>query len=296
MTTLARPRVLVTRPAHQAAEWVSAFRQRGIEAQCLPLVATRAVDRSTELHDVLVDWHHSVVQPLSGAAGQPRLRALMFVSPEAVRYAGQAWNAEQSLWPELLAAQERAQSDARNASHRPRLWATGPGTGKALQVLGLGSCWIDRPDDREGRFDSEALWKQVSHQVVAGDRVWIVRGGVRSGAVLGAQGRDWLADRLREVGALVRFCIAYERCPPEWSAGQHALARQALSDGSIWLLTSSQGVRHLRDAVGDGPWPQARAIASHPRVADAAASLGMGRVVVGGAQLSSIMASIESFE
>jgi hypothetical protein len=31
-------------------------------------------------------------------------------------------------------------------------------------------------------------------------------------------------------------------------------------------------------------------------VADAAATLGMGRVVVGGAQLSSIMASIESFE
>ena len=295
MTSSARPRVLVTRPAHQAAEWVSAFRQQGIEAQSLPLVATRAVDHSAELHEVLVDWHHSVVQPLMGDAGQPRLRALMFGSPEAVRYAGQAWHAEQPLWSELLAALGPAQSDARNAWNGPRLWGTGPGTAQALQVLGLGASGIDRPDDREGRFDSEALWKQVSHQLAAGDRVWIVRGGVRAGDILSAQGRDWLADQLREVGAHVRFCIAYERCAPEWSAGQHALARQAMSDGSIWLLTSSQGVRHLRDLLGDGPWPQARAIASHPRVADAASSLGLGCIVVGGAQLSSIMASIESF-
>lgn len=95
------------------------------------------------------------------------------------------------------------------------------------------SWWMHRPP-RGRQFDSEALWQQVQRQIGTGARVLIVRGDSRQtdgdgeGAALGqGVGRDWLAQRLQQAGAVVDFVVAYRRGAPVWGAGERALAAAA---------------------------------------------------------------------
>jgi len=251
----ARCRVLVTRPLQEAGRWLSDLQARGFDALALPLIAIEPLKDAQALHAAR-----------TSAAGHD---AWMFVSAAAVRH--------------FL--------DGATGDQAPRCWATGPGTVAALQAAGVPPARIDAPADDADQFDSEALWARVHGQVRAGFRLLRVRGADADGR---PAGRDWLARQVLAAGGQVDSVAAYRRVQPHWDAAQRAVAQAALSDGSIWLLSSSQALANLRLALPDADWSAARAVCTHPRIAQAAQAAGFGRVRVAKPPLDALAASIES--
>ncbi|MBX9937334.1 MAG: uroporphyrinogen-III synthase, partial [Burkholderiaceae bacterium] len=143
------------------------------------------------------------------------------------------------------------------------------------------------------QFDSEALWSQVHPQVQPSSRILIVRGSDQEGSREGS-GRDWLAQQLQQQGAVVDKVVAYQRSAPVWTAAEQALAVQAASDGSLWLFSSSQAIAHLHTLLPTQIWQQAHALATHPRIAAAAQTLGFGTVAQCRPALKDVAGSIES--
>lgn len=262
-------RVIVTRPAREAGQWVSDLQARGLTACALPLIAIGPVSE----------------EPLRAALQHARerladYRAVMFVSGNAAQYFF-----ESNRPPALFSQAPEA--------IKTRAWAPGPGTVAALRQAGLGAQCIDQPSADAAQFDSEALWQVVARQIGPGDRVLIVRGSSSPGAE-GGNGREWLAGQIAAAGASVDFVAAYERGAPRLDERQQALARAAAADGSVWLLSSSEAVAHLSAALPGQHWGQARALTTHPRIAQAARGAGFGRVTECRPTFNDVVASIES--
>lgn len=253
-------RVLVTRPASEARQWVDALRAHGFDAQELPLI------------DIA-----PVAEPAAMQAAWQQLasyRAVMFVSVNAVRQFFQHQPASVG-WPGLT-----------------RAWAPGTGTRAALTQAKVEEEWIDAPAPDSAQFDSEALWQRVSAQVKTGDRVLIVRGADAQGA---GSGREWLADQLQAAGAQVASVAAYRRELPSFGAHQRAQAIKAAAGGCVWLFSSSQAVGHLQALLPQQDWAGAGAVATHPRIAQAARSAGFGVVCESRPALGAVVAALESF-
>jgi uroporphyrinogen-III synthase len=148
--------------------------------------------------------------------------------------------------------------------------STGPGTTTALQQAGLPAACIVEPP-LGATFDSESLWARLKARSWRGMRVMVVRG---------EEGRDWLADQLREAGASVEYVAAYRRAAPTIDEAAHALLAAAAADpaGHCWFFTSSEAVGHLRELVPETDWSRSRALATHLRIAQAARQAGFGDV------------------
>ena len=253
-------RVIVTRPLHEAGPWVDELRQRGFEAQALPLIRILACESG---QDVARAWGE-----LAGA------RAAMFVSSNAVRHFFASPDAR-SGWPGSV-----------------RAWATGPGTALALGKAGVPEELVDAPPIDAAQFDSETLWRQVAAQVAPGDRILIVRGAEDNHPE--NRGRDWLEQQLGAAGADVTTAIAYLRGVPEWTPVQLDEAARAASD-AVWLFSSSQAIANLRQLLPRQAWNSARAIATHPRIESAAREAGFGVVCVSRPSMEAVVAALESF-
>jgi len=249
-------RVLVTRPAPQAADWVARLLDKGIAAVALPLIC---IGPAADAAAVLEAW-----------AGLPSQRLAVFVSPNAAeqfmaaRPPGVAWPAG------VLAA------------------STGPGTTHALRRLGVPAEQIVEPAADAAQFDSEALWQQLQRSDWQGAPVLIVRG---------EGGRDWLADTLRARGARVGWLAAYSRSAPHLDPAGQALLREALAGprAHLWFFSSSEAIDNLAALAGAAAdWSQARALATHPRIAARAQHLGLGQVTLVRPTLSAVRACIQS--
>ena len=265
------PRVIVTRPAREAAHWVQLLGARGVHAVALPLIAIGPC-RDAAAEQALTQAHARLAQ----------YRALMFVSGNAVFHFFEP-NKALALDGQALAA------------IKTRAWAPGPGTARALGQAGVPPGCIDGPAPDAPQFDSEALWQQVSAQIQPGDCVLIVRGrsnGVHESAQ--GNGREWLAQQIEARGGQVEFVVAYQRGAPRFTAQEVALAQQAARDGSVWLLSSSEAVAHLAEALPGQHWGAAHALATHPRIAEAARAAGFGTVRECRPALEDVVASIES--
>ena len=265
-------RVIVTRPAPQAGKWVNGLRAAGLDALSVPLIE---ITGPPEPQAVLAVWQRS-----------ESFDALMFVSANAV---------------EQFFALQPAGLDVLQAAARttPRCFATGPGTVAALVQAGVPCSRIDAPDHTAHQFDSEALWAVVQAQVQPGWRVLIVRGNSDADSGDEAEpgqglGRDWLAARLAEQGAVVEFLVAYARRAPLVLASDLALLQVASSDGSLWLFSSSEAVNNLRSMAPGLSWHQARAVTTHPRIAQAARAAGFAVVCESRPAMADLIASIES--
>ena len=269
-------RVLVTRPAREAMPWVQGLQTHGMAAQALPLIDIRALRDPVLLQ---------ALEQARRALGQ--YRAAMFVSPNAVAHflADTAEDSESNP-AQTLTRQALTAIDT-------RAWAPGPGTLRALQAAGVPAARIDAPPATSAQFDSEALWPCVATQVRPGDRILIVRGS-GGPAVEGGQGRPWLGAQLAAAGAEVHFVAAYERCAPQWTAAQQALARAAAHDGTLWLLSSSEALMHLQTLLPGQDWQHARALATHARIAQTAREAGFGAVHECRPALADVAASIKS--
>ena len=75
---------------------------------------------------------------------------------------------------------------------------------------------------------------------------------------------------------------------------ERALARAAATDGSLWLFSSSEAAGHLPALLPGQDWRRARAIATHPRIADTVRSLGFSEVIASRPGFEDVVASIES--
>jgi uroporphyrinogen-III synthase len=247
-------RIVLTRPAQEAARWAEQLRGRGHEAIVLPLMAILPAPDAQAL--------------AQARAALPGYAAAMFVSANAVQ--GFATGA----WPPGV-----------------RAWAPGPATRDALLRAGVPADCIDAPAEDAPQFDSESLWARVGGQLRAGQRLLLVRG---AGAEGRPRGRDWLAEKLAAAGVQVAEVAAYARGRPAWSADEQAQARCAAVDGSLWLFSSSEAAANLRQLLPQQDWSGARALATHPRIAAAVRALGFGYVQESRPGLVEVVASIES--
>lgn len=163
-----------------------------------------------------------------------------------------------------------------------------------LQSLGIPIERIDQPAHNARQFDSESLWERVGPSVQPGDRVLIVRGSER-GASASGSGRDWLSAQIRAAGGHVDFVVAYTRAAPRFTPAELTLARHAAAGGGpLWVLSSAQALGHLCTALPEQSWRAARALATHPRIAEAARTAGFGEVSECRPALEDVAASIES--
>jgi uroporphyrinogen-III synthase len=251
-------RVLVTRPAAEAAEWTRELRSRGFDAQALPLIAIQPVPDVAPIGDA---WAQL------GCA-----RAVMFVSGNAVREFF-AHRPPGASWPVAT-----------------RAWATGPGTRQALLRQGVAPGLVDAPSADASQFDSETLWRQVGLQVRADDALLIVRGAGGAGA--DREGRDWLADRLRARKAQVRTVVAYLRVAPVFTDEERALA-EASADAA-WLFSSSEAIGNLAAWLPARSWARAQAVATHPRIAQAARDASFGVVCLSRPSVDAVADALES--
>jgi len=257
------PRLIVTRPAREAARWVRELGARGLGVCALPLIEI-------------------VPEPLTGALAAARQHldgydAAMFVSANAARG--------------LLAPAPATLAAPALQAMATRAWSTGPGTTRALLEAGWPAARVDAPPPDAAQFDSEALWARVQGQLRPGLRVLIVRGGDAAGRLAG---RTWLAEQLRAAGAAVEQVAAYRRAAPALDAAQRALATAAAGDGSRWLFSSSEAIANLRAALPAQDWSAAVALATHPRIAQAARAAGFGTVREAPPTPEAVAASIES--
>ena len=248
--------VLVTRPALEARDWVSRLQHHGIAAAAVPLIA--------------IGQPPSADAIFAARTRLPSARAAMFVSANAVR----GFVRGACAWPRGV-----------------RAWATGPGTAEALAQASVPASLIDQPAADAAQFDSEALWERVSGQLRPGDTVLLVRGGEADGT---PSGRDWLAQQVQERGAHIDVVVAYVRALPQWSPAEFALARAGAGDGGLWLFSSSEAVGNLQQLLPACDWSRALALATHPRVADAAHKLGFHEVSLCRPAFDAVLASIES--
>ena len=279
-------RVIVTRPARDAAQWVRQLQQAGIAAEAFPLIE---------------------IAPLSGAASVQALHdawkamgdyaACMFVSGHAVEH----FFKENAAFVHADSAQEAINTIA-NHTFRPvppgmRFMAPGPGTVAALLAAGIPAAQMDAPPPDASQFDSEALWQVIGQRDWQGRRVLIVR-GQSTGAPGNTSGRDWIVRQWEAAGARVDFVGVYQRLPPVLNEAQIERARQAGTDGSVWLFSSSEAVANLRQLAGlqGMDWRGARAVATHPRIAEAVRAAGWGVVVESRPALKDIRQTLGSIE
>ncbi len=250
-------RVVLTRPAEEAARWARDLQQRGHDPLVLPLIA---IGPPPQPQALATAWAQ-----LADCA------AAMFVSATAVRG---FFEGRPRPWPPGC-----------------RAWAPGPGTAAALQQAGVPAAQVDSPAAASEQFDSEALWPVVQDQARHGARVLLVQGAGESGP---AMGRPWLADRLAARGVHVDAVAAYRRVLPAWSELQVGQARAAAADGSVWLFSSSEAVRNLLQLVPGTGWKAARAVATHERIARAAREAGFGVVCPSRPSVDAVSATLES--
>ena len=162
-------------------------------------------------------------------------------------------------------------------------WFTvGAATAQILDDYGLRVFFPEQGDDSEALLDLAQLQKAISGY---DPKVLIMRG---------EDGRELLAERLRERGVTVDYLPLYRRHLPIYSA--FALPQRVEAERLNGLVVSSgQGFQHLRELAGDA-WPDLARLplfVPSPRVAELARNAGALTVVdCRGASASALLAAL----
>jgi len=256
-------RVILTRPTQDSQAWTLGLQAAGHAVVNWPLIEIAPLPPLEPLQNALAHWS--------------RYQAVMFVSRNAVAYTF-ATGKPATGWGTT------------------RCWATGPGTRQALLDAGVPDQLIDAPAADATQFDTEALWQVVKKSISLSQPVLILRGSQADQQDFAAQGvgRDWLMQQLAQAGVAVQTWAVYQRVCPVWSEQQRAMASQALSDGSVWVFSSSQAILHLQQLLSGQDWSGAKAVATHERIGQAAALAGMGKVYVCKPTVQALQSSLES--
>lgn len=300
-------RVLVTRPAAQAGGWVARLQAEGIPAAALPLMGIVSVDDPAP---VAAAWRALSDHDLA-----------MFVSPNAVahflarRPPGCDWPATllaaapgPGTSAALLAAGVPAAQIVEPAADAPSfdsesLWAQlrlrGPWAGRSVLIVRGGA----EAEENGRRGDPPAA-----------------PGAARADgeAEEGGVGREWLSLTLRGEGARVQAIATYRRGLPQWGDEERTLWHQALAapHEHLWWFSSSEAIGHLqslaalnasnpsgviavpaaRSLVVAAAWADSPALATHPRIAEAAREAGFGRVIEVAPRADAILAAVRALQ
>lgn len=230
---------MVTRPAEQAAGWVSKLRAQGLRAEALPLIAIGPAPDAGALRQML-----SALRP--GAL-------VMFVSPNAVQQSAAALGGCLA-WPDGV-----------------RAAATGPGTVSALVEAGVPVGSVVAPPEADLKFDSEALWQMLSREDWRGRQVRVVRG--EGGREWFADTLRAAGAEVQLVQGYSRCAATLD--PLGRTLLQQALAQP---DDVLWLFSSSESIDHLMGLAPEADWSASQALVSHPRIAERALARGWSRV------------------
>ena len=256
--------VLVVRPRAQAGAWVDELAALGVPARALPLIEILPAPDPASVAAVFEAVEESGAQPV-----------LAFVSPNAVLG-----------FFDAIASARGVRARVRWPAHA-RAAATGPGTVAALRDCGVPAERIVAPTDDAQQFDSEALWALIAAWRWTARPVWIVRGN---------GGRDWLGQQLRDAGAEVRVVQSYARAAPVLSQDERALLADAVDHPVrwIWMFSSSEAVDNLQALAPAARWHAARALASHPRIAERAREAGFGSVAIVAPSPAAVVAALSA--
>lgn len=248
-------RVLVTRPALQAREWVDSLRAAALQAEALPLIA---IEPPADTAAVRSAW-----------ASLPAQAMAVFVSPNAVAHFF-AQRPEAAAWPDgTLAA------------------SPGPGTSLALLRAGVPAVQIVEPPAHAAQFDSETLWQQLGDRDWTGSHVLIVRGS--SGRDWLAERLRERGASLSFVAAYQRAA------PTLATGERQLLAMALAEPSQhLWFFSSSEAVQHLDTLARGTDWSHAVALATHPRIAETAHRLGLATVHEARPSLAAVVACIQS--
>ena len=249
-------RVIVTRPAAQAADWVIDLRARGVDAVALPLIDIVPV---ADPSPIVEAWHALAAYRLA-----------MFVSPNAAQLFFASRPAHAS-WPAQVLA-----------------GSPGPGTTRALLALGVPRAQIVEPAPDAAQFDSESLWQQLRAREWRSAKVLIVRGdGGRDWL------SQTLREQGAEVTHLSAYRRAPPRFG---AAEQVLLDKAiAESESHVWFFSSSEAIDHLAGlAPAATDWGHARALGTHPRIVARARQLGFASVGASRPSVDAVVACIQS--
>ena len=280
-------RVIITRPAQDAAHWVEELTNNGFNAQALPLIEIGPASGKADI-SALQDTLHRLAD----------YAACMFVSGNAVQYFFEQKRAADQLKRAQLAPECIAKEAFDTLPPSLRFFAPGPATAAALRAAGVSATQIDSPLPDSGQFDSEALWQVVGSRDWRAARVLLLRGHTRGVAAASAPGRDWLTQQLRAAGAQVDMLTVYERRSPQLSSTQIDWVKDASHNRSVWLFSSSEALANLmqQPRLAGVDWRGACAIATHPRITQAVRAAGWGVVQESRPLLSDIVSALRSIE
>lgn len=205
------------------------------------------------------------IRPLEDSAGLVSMlnrldefAMVAFVSPNAIN----ACFTRIACWPSKVA-----------------IAVMGEGSRVALAAHGVTSAnaTIISPRNTE-RTDSQTLLESLDLATLRNREVLIVRG---------EDGRELLADALRDAGVKVTQVAAYRRSAPALDAPTRALLRRLLDTDADWIITSSEALRILVDMVckiGSQEdvlkIQRQRILTPHVRIQESALSLGFQNVVL----------------
>ena len=144
-----------------------------------------------------------------------------------------------------------------------------------------------RNEDLDGS-GSEALWPLLQALQPLPRRVLLLRA---------QSGREWLADRLQAAGSEVTPLAVYSRMPCAPSAELRARLAAAAAGGLASVVSSSDAVDALADALGGQPevlqaLRAGPALASHPRIAERLRGACFARVALCTPDADAIIASL----
>lgn len=156
----------------------------------------------------------------------------------------------------------------------------------------------DAQEEHGGESDSLALWHALQLAFAPGPVAVFPWVGRKVQIFRGGAGRDLLARRLEKAGAKVKIVEAYSRLAPQYDAHTAEQLHTALSSGGWWLLTSSEAVRNLQDLLAQAGIARAalqcqRALAIHPRIAQALQAAGFGQVELTAASPEAVLATLQ---
>jgi uroporphyrinogen-III synthase len=241
--------------------------RRGPAGHAPPLLIVTRPSRQAQ------PWLRSLRAAGLAAAALPLIRIAAVQDSEPLRA---AWGDLHQFRLVMFVSANAVQAFFAHSGHRP--WpagclagSTGAGTTAALRARDVPPPCIAAPAP-DAASDSEALWSALQRHPWAGAKVLVVRG---------EQGRDWLAQVLKQAGAEVRYLAAYRRLPPHFLPRHHSLLEQARlhPEQHLWHFSSSEAVANLPLEHFDATHrARSRALATHSRIAEKAREAGFGEV------------------
>ncbi|MFZ6861395.1 uroporphyrinogen-III synthase [Undibacterium sp. Ji67W] len=142
------------------------------------------------------------------------------------------------------------------------------------------------------KTDSETLMEVLDVAALAGKKVLIVRG---------TDGRDFLSDALRSVGAEVVLLSAYQRCAPDFDEQKKIELIHLLDAEHQWVITSSEALRTLVSwcsQLGGSDFvaklQHQNIIVPHARIAEVAQQLGFHFITLTASGDENVLVALQS--